>query len=250
MHGMQGSLAVPSMQQQQVLQTVPPRNSPPCGPQMQGTLPNVPPFPHNGSRSPQNMQQSQPPFCMPGMPQMPNLQQQYQQSGAQNGPCGQSGQYMQQMQHGQHPQCLQTTPSSQGQQNLQNVRGMGTNQGMDCGYGDSNMGCNYAPQYQLMALPAGVAPPEGAIPAGSVMSGNMQQSAPLQQPSNSRWEPPQQNKRFAILDPKTGQELQADSQQDQCSSTRNTSWDWPLGRQDIKDRLSRLEQMQNDGAYA
>merc|ERR1719230_536136 len=107
------------------------------------------------------------------------------------------------------------------QNNMQNMNSMQTCQNS---FGEGNMQCSY----QLLALPAGVAPPEGAIPAGSMMPGALQTQAPLQ--TNSQWEPPHK-KRFRILDPNTGEELKADVSQDGSSST-NTSWEWPLGKQE------------------
>jgi len=151
----------------------------------------------------QQQQQQQPPYGMPLMNQ--HMQQ------PQGGPCGQQAPFMQAMpqmqQHQQEaPQCgaLLATPGSQMPQGLQNL-GRHSGPGMQSPFGGDS-GMPVAPVgFQLLALPAGVAPPEGAIPAPAAL----QPQAPMQ--LNSPWGPAHQNyPQFPMFDTHTGQELHND----------------------------------------
>lgn len=146
-------------------------------------------------------------------------------SGAQFGPNMQMSHGSQQSQHGvdhfQDARQFQTVHGSQRSPAPQNAHGMFGMPGMQGSCGGGMMS-----GYQLVAVPAGVAPPEGAIPAVSGPSGGLQPQAPLQ--LNSQWcsdslhtfdaqsswnlmtNASKDARRFRILDPKTGEEVAPD----------------------------------------
>jgi len=238
----QGMPALPQLRQQQAMASRMQQQD--SVPMMQNCTPGLPQQCQQnqfGGRTP-GLQQTPSQFGMTGMFPM-QQQQHFQQSSN----CGQSPQYMQGMQHMQHGnQCLQTTPTPPTSHPLQSACGMQNIPAMQSTFGEASATCNY----QLMALPAGVAPPEGAIPAGSMLSGAITPQAPLQH--NSQWNPPQNNsKRWRIVDPKTGDDVQFDTHQDETDKFTRTSWDWPLGRQEVKDRLNRIDHLQSgsDAAF-
>lgn len=136
---------------------------------------------------------TQPQRCMQGMPP----QQQLQFDARQN---------MQGMAQGrmhETPQCLQTSPGSQNSHGFQNSQGMQDMPAMHGAFAENSMAsCGY----QLMVLPAGVAPPEGAIPAGPLNTANLPSQAHMQ--LNSQWEEPHNGSNpWRIIDPHTGEEL-------------------------------------------
>jgi len=146
---------------------------------------------------------------------------------------------------------MQISPSVQNMQHyqsvhqLQNAQSMQRGPGMQNGYHDSAMPSG---SYQVIALPANVPPPEGAIPAGLAPPQVQQYGMPSgQSPSSqqveAQWTPAPSNSGFRIVDPTTGEQVQVDlSKNSKRFTIKNPSTGKEVLPEDKEERESEVQE--------